>query len=156
MPWQPWLQQAWWLYFALAKANKCFRKPKMSLWVDVTLLFHKCSSFFTRRFLYIFGCCGPWYAMAPPAPTGLMAILCTSQSQQVLKISQDTVTEQSWKSAVAHKAYLDATTYFNSKPLLPCLFFSLVFSLLMFFNIRCYLLQILLIRFSINRKIWRN
>ena len=33
--------------------------------------------------------------VAPPAPTGLMAILCTSQSQQVLKISQDTVTEQS-------------------------------------------------------------
>ena len=36
-----------------------FRKSKMSLWVHVT--FHsKCSSFFTQRFLYIFGCCGPW------------------------------------------------------------------------------------------------
>ena len=32
--------------------GQTFRKSKMSVWVHVT--------FFTRRFLYNFGCCGPW------------------------------------------------------------------------------------------------
>ena len=40
------------------RESKCYMDPKWHFW------FSKCSSFFTRRFLYIFGCCGPWCTVA--------------------------------------------------------------------------------------------
>ena len=67
-------------YLRILDSSRCpgekgrtFRKSKMSLWVHVIFLISKCSSFFTRRFLYIFGCCGPWcggggWSSRPPTP----------------------------------------------------------------------------------------
>ena len=54
-------------YLHILKSSGCpgekgptFRKSKMSLWVHVTFLSYKSLSIFTRRFLYIFGCRGPF------------------------------------------------------------------------------------------------
>ena len=55
----------WSLVDARVEKGKHLEKLKMLLWVHVTFLFYKNLSFFTQRFLYIFGCCGPLRGIAP-------------------------------------------------------------------------------------------
>ena len=51
----------------LGEKGRTFRKSKTSIWVHVIFSSSKCSSFLTQRFLYIFGSCGPWCAIAATA-----------------------------------------------------------------------------------------
>ena len=57
------ITHTWWtLADARVKRDKHLENRKCHFGSMEHFLFYKSSSFFTRRFLYIFGCCGPWCA----------------------------------------------------------------------------------------------